>query len=69
MGKLVRGRKRLVLTGTLGRVLASRVLPTSADNGPAAIAFRDRVAAAHDLLGPVQAVFVDSAFNGGLRTH
>ena len=61
-GKLVRGRKRLVLTDTLGNVLASRVLPANAADGPAAIAFWDEVAAAHDLLGQVQVVFVDSSF-------
>ena len=58
-GKLVKGRKRLVLTDTLGHVLASRVLPANAADGPAAIAFWDEVAAAHDLLGQVQVVFVD----------
>ena len=64
-----RGRKRLVLTDTLGNVLASRVLPTNAVDGPAAIAFWDEVAAAHDLLSQVQVVFVDSWFNGVFREH
>ena len=50
-GKLVKGRKRPVLTDTLGNVLASRVLPANAVDGSAAIAFWDEVAAAHDLLG------------------
>ncbi|MBT9395573.1 hypothetical protein KLP40_20575 [Hymenobacter sp. NST-14] len=50
-GKLVKGRKRLVLTDTLGNVLASRVVPANAADGPAAIAFWDEVAAGHDLLG------------------
>ena len=68
-GKLVKGRKRLVLTDTLGNVLASRVLPANAADGPAAIAFWDEVAAGHDLLGQVQVVFVDSSFHGGFRTH
>ena len=68
-GKLVKGRKRLVLTDTLGNVLASRVLPANAVDGPAAIAFWDEVAAAHDLLGPVQVVFVDRSFNGVFREH
>ena len=66
-GKLVKGRKRLVLTDTLGNVLASRVLPANAGDGPAAIAFWDEVAAAHDLLGQVQVVFVDRSFNGVFR--
>ncbi|MEJ7663591.1 MAG: transposase [Hymenobacter sp.] len=68
-GKLVKGRKRLVLTDTLGHVLASRVLPADAVDGPAAIAFWDEVAATHDLLGQVQVVFVDSSFNGVFREH
>ena len=68
-GKLVKGRKRLVLTDTLGHVLASRVLPANAADGPAAIAFWDEVAAAHDLLGRVQVVFVDSSFHGVFREH
>lgn len=68
-GKLVKGRKRLVLTDTLGHVLASRVLPANAADGPAAIAFWDEVATMHDLLGQVQVVFVDSSFNGAFRKH
>lgn len=68
-GKLVKGRKRLVLTDTLGNVLASRVLPADAADGPAAMAFWDEVAATHDLLGQVQVVFVDSSFNGVFREH
>ena len=63
------GRKRLVLTDTLGNVLASRVLQANAVDGPAAIAFWDEVAAAHDLLSQVQVVFVDSWFNGIFREH
>jgi transposase len=68
-GKLVKGRKRRVLTDTLGNVLASRVLPANATDGPAAISFWDEVAAAHDLLGQVQVVFVDSSFNGVFREY
>ena len=68
-GQLVKGRKRLVLTDTLGNVLASRVLPANAADGPAAIAFWDEVAASHDLPGRVQMVFVDSSFNGVFRQH
>ncbi len=68
-GKLVKGRKRLVLTDTLGNVLASRVLPADAVDGAAAIAFWDEVAAPHDLLSQVQVVFVDSSFNGVFREH
>ena len=40
-GKLVKGRKRLVLVDTLGNVLASRVLPASTSDAAAAIAFLD----------------------------
>ena len=68
-GKLVKGRKRLVLTDTLGHVLTSRVVPANAVDGAAAIAFWDEVVAAHDLLGQVQVVFVDSSFNGVFREH
>ena len=68
-GKLVKGRKRLVLTDTLGNVLASRVLPPNAADGPAAVAFWDEAAAMHDLLGQVQVVFVESSFNGVFRKH
>ena len=68
-GKLVKGRKRLVLTDTLGNVLASCVLPADAVDGAAAIAFWDEVAPTHDLLGLVQVVFVDSSFNGVFREH
>ncbi|MBU6122714.1 transposase [Hymenobacter sp. PAMC29290] len=68
-GKLVKGRKRLVLNDTLGHVLASRVLPADAMDGAAAIAFWDEVAATHELLGAVQVVFVDSSFHGVFRRH
>ena len=68
-GKLIKGRKRLVLTDTLGNILASRVLPAHAADGPAAIAFWDEVAASHELLGQVQVVFVDSSFHGVFRAH
>ena len=68
-GKLVKGRKRLVLTNTLGQVLVIRVLPADAVAGAAAIAFWDEVAATHELLGVVQVVFVDSSFHGVFRQH
>ena len=68
-GKLVKGRKRLVLTDTLGNVLASRVLPADAVDGAAAVAFWDEVAATHDLLAQVRVVFVDGSFNGVFREH
>ncbi len=68
-GKLVKGRKRLVLTDTLGHVLASRVLPADAVDGLAAIAFWDEIATLHELLGQVQVIFVDSSFNGVFREH
>ena len=68
-GKLVNGRKRLVLPDTLGHVLASWVLPADAVDGAAAIAFWDEVAATHELLGAVQVVFVASSFHGVFRQH
>jgi hypothetical protein len=49
-GKLVKGRKRLVLIDTLGNVLASRVVPAHVSDAAAAIAFWDEVVATHPLL-------------------
>ena len=72
-GKLVKGRKRLVLIDTLGNVLASRVVPAQVSDAAAAIAFWNEVAATHPLLGRVQVVMGDSSFAGlfaeHLRTH
>ena len=68
-GKLVKGRKRLVLTDTLGHVLASWVLPADAVDGAAAIAFWDEVAVTHPLLGRVQLVLGDSSFAGVFAQH
>ena len=68
-GKRVKGCRRLVLNDMLGNVPASRVLLTNAADSPAAIAFWGEVAAAHDLLGQVQVVFVDRSFNGVFREH
>jgi len=68
-GKLVKGRKHLVLTDTLGHELASWVLPADAVDGAAAIAFWDEVAATHELLGAVQVVFVDTSFHGVFCQH
>jgi len=66
-GKLVKGRKRLVLIDTLGNVLASRVLPAGVSDAAAAIAFWDKVAAHHPLLG--QVVMGDSSFAGLFAEH
>ena len=49
-GKLVKGRRRLGLTDTLGNVLASSAVPANSVDGAAAITFWDAVVAAHDLL-------------------
>ena len=68
-GKLVKGRKRLVLIDTLGNVLASRVLPANVSDAAAAIAFWDEVAATHPLLGQVQVVMGDSSFAGLFAEH
>lgn len=68
-GKLVKGRKRLVLIDTLGNVLASRVVPASVSDAAAAIAFWDEVAADHPLLGRVQVVMGDSSFAGVFAAH
>ncbi len=68
-GKLVKGRKRLVLVDTLGNVLASRVVPAYVSDAAAAIAFWDEVAAAHPLLGRVRVVMGDSSFAGLFAEH
>ena len=68
-GKLVKGRKRLVLPDTLGKILVSGVVPANAVDEAAAIACWDEVVATHELLGQVQVVFVDSSFNGIFREH
>jgi transposase len=68
-GKLVKGRKRLVLIDTLGNVLASRVVPADVSDAAAAIAFWDEVAATHPLLGRVQVVLGDSSFAGRFAEH
>jgi transposase len=68
-GKLVKGRKRLVLVDTLGNVLASRVVPAHVSDAAAAITFWDEVAATHPLLGQVQVVMGDNSFAGLFAEH
>lgn len=68
-GKLVKGRKRLVLIDTLGNVLASRVVPAHVSDAAAAIAFWDELAATHPLLGQVHVVMGDSSFAGLFAEH
>lgn len=68
-GKLVKGRKRLVLVDPLGNVLASRVVPAHVSDAAAAIAFWDEAATAHPLLGQVQVVMGDSSFAGLFAEH
>ena len=68
-GKLVKGRKRLVLIDTLGNVLASRVVPAGVSDAAAAIAFWDEVAATHPLLAQVQVVMGDASFAGRFAEH
>lgn len=68
-GKLVKGRKRLVLIDTLGNVLASRVVPAHVSDAAAAVAFWDEVAATHPLLGQVHVVMGDSSFAGLFAEH
>jgi hypothetical protein len=63
-GKLVKGRKRLVLLDTRGNVLSSRVLPATVSDAAAAIAFWDEVAVQHPLLGRVLLVLGDNSFAG-----
>lgn len=68
-GKLVKGRKRLVLIDTLGNVLASRVVPAHVSDAAAAIAFWDEVAATHPLLAEVALVLGDNSFAGRFANH
>ncbi|RZK40512.1 MAG: hypothetical protein EOO57_02425 [Hymenobacter sp.] len=68
-GKLVKGRKRLVLIDTLGNVLASKVVPAGDSDAATAIAFWDAVAAQLPLLGQVQVVMGDSSFAGLFADH
>ena len=68
-GKLVKGRKRLVLLDTRGNGLASRVLPAHVSDAAAATAFWDEGAARHPLLGQVQLVLGDSPFAGLLAQY
>ena len=50
-------------------MLASRVLTAHVVDGAAAIAFWDKVAATHELLGAVQVILVDSSFHDVFRQH
>lgn len=68
-GKLVKGRKRLVLIDTLGNVLASWVVPAGESDAATAIACWDTVAAHLPLLGQVQVVMGDSSFAGLFADH
>ena len=68
-GKLVKGRKRLVLIDTLGNVLASRVVPAHISDAAAAIAFWDEIVGTHPLLAQVQVVMGDSSFAGLFAEH
>ena len=68
-GKLVKGRKRLVLIDTLGNVLASWVVPAGESDAATAIACWDAVAAQLPLLGRVQVVMGDSSFAGLFADH
>lgn len=68
-GKLVKGRKCLVLIDTLGNVLASWVIPAGMSDAAAAIACWDTVAAQPPLLGQVQLVVGDSSFAGLFADH
>jgi transposase len=68
-GKLVKGRKRLVLIDTLGNVLASRVVPAHVSDAAAAVTFWNEVATTHPLLARVQVVIGDSSFAGLFAAH
>lgn len=68
-GKLVKGRKRLVLIDTLGNILASWVVPAGQSDAATAIAFWDAVAVHLPLLGRVEVVMGDSSFAGLFADH
>jgi transposase len=68
-GKLVKGRKRLLLMDTLGNVLASRVVPAHVWDAAAAIAFCDEVAATPPWRAQGQLVWGDRSFAGLLAHH
>ncbi|MGI4735162.1 MAG: transposase [Janthinobacterium lividum] len=68
-GKLVKGRKHLVLIDTLGNLLASWVVPAGESGAATAIAFWDAVAAQLPLLGQVEVVMGDSSFTGLFADH
>lgn len=68
-GKLVKGRKRLVLIDTLGHVLASWIVPAGVSDAATAIAFWDAVVAHLPLLGQVQVVMGDNSFAGLFADH
>ena len=68
-GKLVKGRKRLVLLDTLGNVVASWVVPAGESDAATAIAIWDAVAAQQPLLGQVKVVMGDSSFAGLFADH
>ena len=62
-GKLIKGRKRLVLIDTSGATVARYVLPASAHVGQSALAWWAKLVH-HQLLGQVKRVFIDGEFRG-----
>lgn len=62
-GKLIKGRKRLVLTDTSGATLATRVLAANAHDGQSALAWWASLSR-HPLLAHVKRVFIDGGFQG-----
>ena len=62
-GKLIKGRKRFVLSDTSGATFATRVLAANAHDGRSALAWWAELTH-HPLLGLVKRVFIDGGFRG-----
>lgn len=67
-GKLIKGRKRFVLTDTLGATVAARVLPANAHAGQSALAWWAELRY-HPLLQQVKRIFIDGGFRGEFVTQ
>lgn len=68
-GKRIKGRKRLFVVDTHGRLLASTVVSAAQHDGTLAIAFWDAWLAQHPLFEQVEVVYVDGSFTGKFKQH
>ncbi len=62
-GKLIKGRKRFVLSDTSGATVAACVLPANKHDGQSALAWWATLVH-HPLLGQVKRVIIDGGFRG-----